>query len=226
MRKPGIIYYFYLLIASVSYANDSSVRDVSVEVPKSEIQLESTSRVDPRKILFNLSVTYWNPQEIQFASRPSVTASEFDSASIPKFSGEVEFAGNWLRPYFGAQFFTTTRRGAIQSGPTLITGDQRVFLGSLTAGAKVLPGPIQMPFLFPYFGVAVHPSALFVNSTILSDDAMILGAYYEISAGFSAPIRWLPKDTELSLGIDYTFGKIRESKLNGLGIEAGLKFSI
>ncbi|MEK6579719.1 MAG: hypothetical protein AABZ55_10870, partial [Bdellovibrionota bacterium] len=76
----------------------------------------------------------------------------------------------------------------------------------------------------PFFGATLLPTAMIVNSTLLSNDAMVLGVFYEISGGISAPMHWLPKDPELSLGIDYTFGKIQQSRLDGIGIEAGLKF--
>jgi len=170
-----------------------------------------------------LGVSSYQPNGLQTVSRIA-DSSAFGLVGPPQINlnGVTPFGQNWNMK-FGVGFLAMDRTGDLGTAGQTESDQQTAYLISGRVGAEYIPASFATTHFRPYLTGALLPSLVMTSRSAFDDGSSAFGVPIEVGAGTLVHIL---TSVDLNLAITGTFGKIQDSNMNGLGLNAGVRFPL
>ncbi len=190
-------------------------------------QMKSKAR--EKTLTFGLST--WMPSQLNL---PGQIGSEIAfNRTLPEayinFRTQLFAESHELIVMIGGNWLALQRTAVLDVGGSSINQTQQMQLLSARAGVEYVPSRFQSPLLKPYVGLSLLPTVALTGESAFEKGSTYFGVAGEFALGLRMPLAKLGlqwQGAEFDLGWTGALGRMENSSLNGMGINAGVKVSL
>jgi hypothetical protein len=200
--------------------------DVTIPMAAGELDTEITTEQAQRERSekptgsIDLGVSSYQPNSLNLTSRIS-SPSAFSLVGPPQINinGLTPLSRD-LNLKFGTSFLALNRSGDVGAADQAITDTQTAYILSARAGMEYSPSVLASKRIHPYATAAILPTIVMTSSSSFDDGQSAFGVPVELGAGTLVQII---QSWDLDLSVIGTLGKVQDSNMDGLGLNAGVR---
>jgi hypothetical protein len=187
--------------------------EISTEQAQRERSEQPTSSID-------LGVSSYQPNSLNLISRIS-NPGGFSLVGPPQINlNGLTPMGRDFSLKFGTGFLVLNRSGAVGASDQDIVDSQTAYIISGRAGAEYSPYSFSSSKFHPYATAAIVPTIVMTSRSSFDDGQSAFGVPVELGAGTLVHVL---QSWDLDLSIVGTLGKVQDSNMDGLGLNAGVR---
>jgi hypothetical protein len=201
---------------SIPMTQSNLDEEISVEQAQRERASQPTGAIE-------IGLSSYEPNGLQTVSRIA-DSSAFGLVGPPQINlnGVTPFGRNWNMK-FGVGFLAMDRTGDLGAAGQTESDQQTAYLISGRVGGEYIPASLATTHFRPYLTGALLPSLVMTSRSAFDDGSSAFGVPIEVGAGTLVHIL---TSLDLNIAVTGTFGKIQDSNMNGLGLNAGVRFPL